>query len=69
MTRGRNKKNRKAKAASVGWKAPNRRKLVAAKQPPAAPTMIIAEEPAAPSLFWPYEVLRFWWAPTVRLLR
>jgi hypothetical protein len=67
MTRRRNKMT-KAKAASSGWKAPNKRKHVPAKKPPARPTMIIAEEPAAPSLFWPYEVLR-WWVPTVRLFR
>jgi hypothetical protein len=65
MTRGRNK-NRTAKA-SGGWKAPNKRKLVEVKKPPAALAIIIAE-PAGPSLFWLYEVLR-WWAPTVRLPR
>jgi hypothetical protein len=57
----------KTKAASTGWKAPNKRKSVAATKPEPAPTMIIAEEPA-PALFWPYEVMR-WWMPTARIFR
>jgi hypothetical protein len=73
MTKGRNKKTKKRnkktkKVEFTGWKAPNKRKHVVVTKARAARTTIIAEEPAAPSLFWPFGVLR-WWIPNVRMLR
>jgi hypothetical protein len=58
MTKGRNKKT-KAKVEFTGWKAPNKRKHLVGTKAQAARSTIITEEPAAPSRFWPFEVLRW----------